>query len=172
MKPQKQAPLVRPAFWLLPLLVLWIVSGFLGIGGALPYGGSNGFLDVFFGLTWAAILYVGYRFLRWMLGPLLRLMPRPQVEVDEEQAVEPMVICAACHTETPASNPVCQWCGRKSPRAKRSFDTDTQRHCAARRRRRSTLLYSVLARALSRQCVASARPLRSAAHAAALAHSF
>lgn len=78
MKPQQKAPRVRPAFWLLPLVVLWLVSGLLGIGGALPYGGSNGFLGVFLALTWAAILYAAYRVLGWVMAPLLRSIPRPE----------------------------------------------------------------------------------------------
>lgn len=114
MKPQQKAPRVRPAFWLLPLVVLWLVSGLLGIGGALPYGGSNGFLGVFLALTWAAILYAAYRVLGWVMAPLLRSIPRPESKADEERVAEPMVHCPACQTETPASDPVCQWCGRSS----------------------------------------------------------
>lgn len=113
MKPRKKTPLVRSAFWLLPLVLLWIGSLFFGIGGAVPYGGSNGFLDVFFALTWAAILYAAYRLARWILTPLLHLVPN-QIKVNDETPVEPMVMCPACKTETPASNPMCQWCGRGS----------------------------------------------------------
>jgi hypothetical protein len=108
---RKKSPLVRPAFWLLPLVLLWIASLVLGVGGAVPYGGSNGFLDLFFTLIWAAILYIAYRLARWLLAPLLRLMPL-QPTVDDETPRDPMVVCPACQTETPANDPVCQWCGR------------------------------------------------------------
>lgn len=40
---------------------LWLLSLVLGIAGAIPYGGSNGFLTLSILLTWAGIIYAVVR---------------------------------------------------------------------------------------------------------------
>lgn len=41
--------------------LLWLLCLVLGIAGAIPYGGSNGFFTLWVLLTWGAIIYAAVR---------------------------------------------------------------------------------------------------------------
>lgn len=100
---------VRRVFVVLPLVLLWIGSLVLGVGGAIPYGGSNGALDLFFALTWLFFGWVAFS----IASAIVRSFLKAPAREEDDAAKTPesvMVVCAQCRAETPLEESTCIWC--------------------------------------------------------------